>query len=254
MAHEDVVELLGAYALDAVDGEERELIEEHLRDCPRCRDEVEQHREVAAHLAFGGEAAPDGLWSRIAAELAASEPEPELGRLYPLRQPQPSQQWVVRGLAAVAAVVIGVLGVLGWQLHSQHGQVVRLQQALGRTGIDRALRDAGVNPNSTRFALTSADSKVHVNVVVAPDGTGFLVSNGSLPALPSDQTYQLWGISGGQPVSLGLLGSKPDVAVFPARDAKLLAMAITVEKAGGVAEPTRTPIAAGSVAPGHTTA
>ncbi len=37
MKHEEVSELLGAFALDAVDGDEYEQIEAHLAECPRCR-------------------------------------------------------------------------------------------------------------------------------------------------------------------------------------------------------------------------
>ena len=68
--HTDVEGLLGAYALDAVDPEETERIEAHLADCPRCRAEVDRHREVAAAIgnsveplpATCGTASPDS-WS-----------------------------------------------------------------------------------------------------------------------------------------------------------------------------------------------
>jgi len=71
-SHEELQELLGAYALDAVDADERGRVEDHLRGCARCRAEVEQHREVAAQLAYTGADAPDGLWRRIAAQLDAA--------------------------------------------------------------------------------------------------------------------------------------------------------------------------------------
>ena len=47
---ERVDELLGAYALDAVDGAERERVEELLRADPRAAQELDEHREVAAAL------------------------------------------------------------------------------------------------------------------------------------------------------------------------------------------------------------
>jgi anti-sigma factor RsiW len=52
-------ELLGAYALDAVSDEERQAIEEYLLVDPRARQEVAEHREVATLLAWTGTAAPD---------------------------------------------------------------------------------------------------------------------------------------------------------------------------------------------------
>src|SRR4051812_36552435 len=70
---DEFTELLGAYALDAVDDDEREAIEAHLLSCPRCRAEVAEHREVAAFLSKGAPA-PDGVWDRIAAELSPPAP------------------------------------------------------------------------------------------------------------------------------------------------------------------------------------
>ena len=59
-------ELLGAYALDAVDVDEREQIEDYLEENPRARAEVAEHREVAAMMSLAGGRAPDGVWDRIA--------------------------------------------------------------------------------------------------------------------------------------------------------------------------------------------
>ena len=69
--HTELQELLGAYALDAVDGDEYDAVELHLRECPRCRAELADHREVAALIGHGGAAAPEGVWDRI---VAAIEP------------------------------------------------------------------------------------------------------------------------------------------------------------------------------------
>src|SRR5262245_65530962 len=66
LTHDEIQELLGAYCLDAVDPDEVEAIEAHLPDCPRCRAEVAELREVAALLANNDTDAPDGLWDRIA--------------------------------------------------------------------------------------------------------------------------------------------------------------------------------------------
>ena len=40
LSHDAVVELLGAYALDAVDPTEAAAVEAHLGTCPGCRDEI----------------------------------------------------------------------------------------------------------------------------------------------------------------------------------------------------------------------
>ncbi|MGD2050838.1 MAG: zf-HC2 domain-containing protein [Acidimicrobiia bacterium] len=71
MTHRDIQEFLGAYALDAVEEEERRTVERHLTICPECRSEVVDHREVAARLA-PATAGPPGLWTAFRQQLAAS--------------------------------------------------------------------------------------------------------------------------------------------------------------------------------------
>ncbi|MPY95836.1 MAG: hypothetical protein GEV08_23115, partial [Acidimicrobiia bacterium] len=79
----EIIDLLGAFALDAVDDDERAIVEEHLAVCARCRAEVAEHREVASLLAHGGGPAPEGLWPRIADSLAAPPPELRLAPVPP---------------------------------------------------------------------------------------------------------------------------------------------------------------------------
>ena len=69
MSHEEAAELLAVFALDAVEPDEHELIEAHLAECPRCRAELDAHREVAAALGNSVEPLPEGLWSSIASAL-----------------------------------------------------------------------------------------------------------------------------------------------------------------------------------------
>jgi hypothetical protein len=69
MSDAQLDELLGAYALDAVDDDERREIEAYLSANPRARAEVDSHRRVAAMLAVGDQAAPKDLWNRIASAL-----------------------------------------------------------------------------------------------------------------------------------------------------------------------------------------
>ena len=57
--HEDFQDLLGAYALDAVDPTERDEIERHLATCPRCRAEVAEHRLRVVPDGDGGRALAD---------------------------------------------------------------------------------------------------------------------------------------------------------------------------------------------------
>lgn len=254
--HEEIVELLGAFALDAVDGDERLAVQDHLRECPRCRDEVQQHREVAAHLAFAGEAAPEGVWGRIVSSLEPAQPEPDLGRLYPLTSSRRRRGWATMpAMVAAAAVIVVLVGALGWQVHRQGDRVQSLSMALKATGLDRAVQGALLDPQTTKFSLASVDGRIRVDAVLEPDGTGFLVPGSQRPlaSLPPSETYQLWGIVGSQHISLGLLGPRPGVVAFRVAGKKVAGLAVTVEHAGGVVQSSHAPVVAGFV-PGATTA
>ena len=66
ISHEEASELLGAYALHAVDGDEVTEVEEHLDTCPRCRAELDGLREVAGAL---GTSVEERLRLRFVCEL-----------------------------------------------------------------------------------------------------------------------------------------------------------------------------------------
>ena len=69
-----------------------------------------------------------------------------------------------------------------------------------------------------------------------------------LGALPADKTYQLWGVIGGETISLGLLGPDPSVVPFSvAGDGSVQAFAITAEHAGGVVQSANKPVVSGEV-------
>ncbi len=72
--HDTIEELLGVYALDAVDPNERRLIEDHLSRCSFCRNEVEEHREVAALLAGEVVEPPPQVWDGIISMINATGP------------------------------------------------------------------------------------------------------------------------------------------------------------------------------------
>src|SRR5205814_1949498 len=97
VTHQEIEELLGAYALDAVDTDERDLVDAHLAGCPRCASEVAGYRETAAMLAaHGGGRAPDGSGFVMAGSMPAL---PE-GRTY--------QLWALK--ADDTKISLGVLG------------------------------------------------------------------------------------------------------------------------------------------------
>jgi anti-sigma factor RsiW len=220
--HEELAELLGAYALDAVDDTdgEREAVRLHLLECARCRAEVAEHREVAALLAHAGEPAPPAVWDRITAAIEGEAPptsQPVLRAVPPA--PSSRRGWWSRPLTGVAAAAVVVIAALGWLAFDANR---RLDDLEGERGVAAAMTDALADPTST---VVDLEGEVDVRAVL-DDGTGYLTA-GDLPPAPPGRTYQLWGATGDQLVSLGVLGGRPaDVVAFEAGDVDALALSV----------------------------
>jgi anti-sigma factor RsiW len=230
----EIEELIGAYALDAVDDDEREAVEQHLTVCARCRAELAEHREVAALLAYDGAAAPADLWDRIVESI--DEPPPALrlqvaapdsvASLDERRRDRRARRWYV-AIAAVAAAVVLVLGIAA---------VRQPDDTSNQVALEDLAEEARNTPGSTTATLRPPEgaSGPEAVAVVTPDGRGFLDTS-ALPALASDRTYQLWGVVDDQVISLGVLGANPDLTAFQVDDAtRVSAYAVTDEVAGGV--------------------
>jgi anti-sigma-K factor RskA len=260
MTHQQASELLAVFALDAVDSDEQELIEAHLADCPRCRAELDAHRDVAAALGNSVEQLPEGLWSSIAGRLPArpaDEPRPmptlvrggsahEERTAATFRTPSPAPRRASRGrllsvvsLAVAAAAVAAVLGV---NLVHANDQISSLHNATPASAA-AALHVRG-------HKVVDAETPQHVELarfVVVPSGQGYLLKS-NLPTLSSSETYQLWGIINGRAISLGLLGQDPHGGAFTwGGSTRPSELGITVEPAGGSVVPTGSMLAAGTV-------
>ena len=266
ISHDAAAELLGAYALDAVDGDERADVEEHLESCPRCRAELDDLREAAGALGNSLEAPPEELWSRIAGHLGEHggqdeepPPMPELTSATPterspFRAPAPGRIRRTRnntflfGAVAVAASAVAIVLGIGL-VRSQH-HATNLEQSLARQQeLTRrsAAQVALHTPGHHSVSLVDASHTELARFVIVPGGRGYLVSS-RLPVLHGGQTYQLWGIVGTTPISLGLLGRSPHGSTFTiagmAADTEL---ALTAEPSGGTAAPTGAIVASGTV-------
>ena len=221
--HEDLQELLGAYALDAVDETdgEREAVRLHLLECARCRAEVAQHREVAALLAHAGEPAPPAVWDRITAAIEGEAPPTARPVLRAVPPPPPSTRpgWWSRPLLGVTAAAIVVIAALGWLALDANR---RLDDLEGDRGVAAAMQDALADPAST---VVDLEGQVDARAVL-DGGTGYLATS-DLPPAPDGRTYQLWGATGDRLVSLGVLGGDPaDVVAFEAGDVDALALSV----------------------------
>ncbi|WP_436792790.1 anti-sigma factor domain-containing protein [Actinospongicola halichondriae] len=254
--HDEIAELLGAYALDAVDDDERVAVEAHLAECPRCAAEVADHREVAAMLAYSGAPAPEGVWSKIVDSLEEQPPALDLpGITTPspptsgvdelaARRERRERRPLLLGAVAAALLVIGLVAGVAIGANDDPASP---DSEFALDSIDAVARRVFNDPDAAKVTLSSPDGEdLSATAAVESDGSGYLLGT-SLPALGADETYQLWGVLDGTVVSLGVLGHSPDVVAFHL-DPATETLAVTIETAGGVPVSSNPAVLVGSVA------
>ncbi len=211
---------MAAYALHALDNQEGHSFEEHLAVCERCRGELAGLREAAAGLAYGvaGPPPPPELKERI---LAQARSERENVASLPARR----RNWTAP-LAAAAAIAASV--------------------AIG-LGVWTATRSSG--ENAFTQVLAKPGAKVigmggQGAVTVAPSGEAALLLR--VPRAPSGKTYEAWIMQPDTVKPAGIFRGKDGTTVFKihGRVPRGAVIGVTVERAGGVNQPTQKPFAA----------
>jgi anti-sigma-K factor RskA len=260
MSHEAIMELLGAFAVDAVESDEAVTVQEHLAGCVRCREELTQLQHAAATLGNQGGQAPGEVWDGIASRITrpadgvpVSPSAPSLDalatvpvRTRPARRRYSTGARVGAALAAAAAVV--AIAVLGVQVGRLNHRLSEVTAAASSDHLSAAARAALLDPQARRVVLTGTGAaRRDLAVLVAePSGATFLFNN-LLVALTGSRTYQLWKITDGRAVSLGLLGPDPTtVALGITPSGQTIVYAVSVEPAGGSVGPSSTPVASSS--------
>jgi anti-sigma-K factor RskA len=220
--------LLGAYALDALEGDERARVEEYIAANPSARAEVDEMRETAASLAMmpsdpSDATAPPELWNRIS-QTIAQEPRNELA----VRRARRRRSWstAVVAIAAAAAIVLGLVAV-----GERHSSNTTLNSAFS----------AATRVHGAREVTFAANGGNVAKAVVLSDGSGYL-KNENMTALPSDKTYQLWAATGDPKhptmISAGVIGADPRTIGFHV-NGPVNGLAISVEHEGGAVQPTQ---------------
>jgi len=248
-----VDELIGPFALDAVDDTERRLVENHLKGCERCRAELRAFREAAVHLTDGMDLAPpSALRSSVLAAVAeeAHEAGETQGRDEdsaltddedsaqaggPTGRPAAPKEGTARrgtkawwGLAAAGLLAVGGWGI--WQ--SVDEELSPTQEVIQADDAQRYETEYQGAP-VTVVASSSLDSAV----LVTDD----------LPALEQDEVYQGWWIDDeGSITSAGVLegaAGAADVQRSLQGDPDAVSnFALSVEPRGGSEQPTTEPV------------
>jgi anti-sigma factor RsiW len=207
MEREEIHDLTAAYALDALDDADARAFEEHLRECPRCREELRELSEAAAALAYAAPApAPaPALRDRILAEIRRNG-----SNVIPLRARRTF--FATAGLAAVAACVAIGLGFWAFSLQSSLDE----EREANRTA-----------------SLAGGNGRL----VVGDDRSAVLILYG-VPAAPQGKDYEAWVARDGSVEPAGVFeGGRERVFTLDRPVPPDATVMVTLEQEGGVAQP-----------------
>jgi anti-sigma-K factor RskA len=234
----DLHTLTGAYAVDAVDGAEREKFEHHLRRCSSCEHEVLGMQETATRLGLAAaRVPPPSLKTAVMASAARTRQHPPVAEASPA--PEPRARWRPRLAVAVATLAAAVIVALAVTLGLQHSE-------LDQSRAQQREVAAVLTAPGARLVTAPTSLGGTATVVVAQRLGKMIFTSSGLPALADAKVYQVWILtSSGGATSAGLVPGAVNGQTAP-----LLAagpppgdqVGVTVEPAGGTKAPTTKPI------------
>jgi anti-sigma-K factor RskA len=251
MDHQSIKDLLALAALDRLEPDEAQALEEHLSaGCDECAAELRELREVAAALALSldqsSEAgAEERIWKRLDARLhavAAESSRPAARESASARRPARSHVGAWRAATAVMAAGIVGIAIYAAQINAQlrrakeenqqqlaamdsrlsglraeviraRGEVGALQRVLGaRIRMEKVL--SAPDLRLTHLAPLAPAPGAGAIVAVSATNKAAVFQATGLPATPPGKTYELWWITREQgPVAAGLFQAEDGHAV-----------------------------------------
>jgi anti-sigma-K factor RskA len=243
--HDELKSLIAPYVLGAVSPEEMEEVRAHIISCEECMAEADGYSGAVSSLALSvtPEAIPDSLFNNVVREARAGAQPPvkaappvaddsDGSSVTELRRSRP-----IYGIVAAAAAVL-IVAVLAGALISTINELedTRNQLAAQRERVEQLADTDGA------MRLVGPSDEV-IGAMLPTDEGGVFVAHG-LDAAPSNHTYQVWLLDGGQPTSAGTFD--PESGLGSLQTDRSLddvdGVAVTVEPEGGSPAPTGDPI------------
>ncbi|HEU4993961.1 MAG TPA: anti-sigma factor [Gemmatimonadaceae bacterium] len=258
LTHEQLLELLPAYALGALDAEEKAAIDSALRsgspEGAELQRELRVFEEVATKMASANPVVPSaGVKERLLSRVAATKHV----NLAATPQRSRSRSWLITALAASLVLAAG-LGRYAFRLREA---LLQREATLTATAARLVQREGTLNP------ILEAEGSLRVARLSGPDTSGAgltlfwnekqhrgVVHAFRLRPAPQGRSYQLWLIKDGKPVSVSVFNSDPDGhalvqnLALPESATGTSLVALTEEPAGGSPGPTTTPFLTGPLA------
>jgi anti-sigma-K factor RskA len=243
----DIHTLTGAYAVDALPDDERDVFEHHLVVCDACAQEVAELQATASRLgAASYEAPPPGLRSRVMAEIDATRQVRPVGvadapdELSARRDPSSRRGagWVTNLAVAAAAVLVVAVAGLSVTIANLNDRVAQVETASSQITDVLAAADA------TMVSVEGPEGGVGRVVASPTRGEAVFLADDMEPA-PHEHTYELWLIdeNGASPAGLFDTDARGRATRVMTGDiASVVAIGVTVEPVGGSPEPTSDPV------------
>jgi Anti-sigma-K factor rskA, C-terminal len=264
-------ELASLYALGAIDGASYTALREELAATPAFRAELRAMLQVAVGLAQSAPLVepPAALRGRVLTSVTGKQfgpvavpSRPGVAPVATKREAAPRAAGAWAGwLVAAASLIIAIgAGAYSVQLRDRIDQTERRAAIAERELVEvrRVLGEAETQTRTLRLqaAVLIAPDMAKVDLAgqpVAPSAAarafwsrtrGMVFTANALPQLPAGKVYQLWVVPGqAAPISAGLLTPDPQGSVAatfntPPDIPTPVAIAVTIEPAGGVPQPT----------------
>jgi hypothetical protein len=202
--------LLAAYALGALDGDDRTTVESHLERCPACR-ELARENEEAVHALPSALAAaspvelPRSLKKRVVGQIGDGPAEP---------RPEPAarrRRWRLRGALALATLAVGGL-FIAWdaRLEDARSQERELRARLAKLeGLQPIVLEVVDSRHTVKRVLLPpderAESRAYGKVFTRTDLPDVVAMANRLPQPPAGQSYHLWATTAGRTRLVGVM-------------------------------------------------
>jgi anti-sigma-K factor RskA len=247
-AHHQFADDLALYALGALHGDERDMIEQHLEECSACRRELQHLRGDMALMALStaGPKPPQRARQRLM-DAVAREPRESKARLTPVRPrwwtPLP---WFAAATLALAAMILWIQNSdMQQRISGLENESAQQQAQLARA---QAVLETLTASDAKRVTITPVTLKTppppEGKVIYVRDRSSLIFLASNLPALPRQKAYELWLIPlEGAPIPAGVFtpdahGSATVVNPPLPSGVEAKAFAITVEPETGSTTPT----------------
>ncbi len=230
----------GAYVVDALEQDERDAFEAHRAVCSACSREVAEFCETVPRLAVLAAAPPPppALRQSILAGLTEVRQLPPLHGDVLQERPGADELALRRSSrrARVLSVLVAAVSVLALALGGTAYSLARQQQApVAGASADTSLLAA---PDAQLVPLVLGNG-ARVSFVVSKSQNRALFVGGDLPSPGLGKTYELWTMRDQTATPDNLVAGGEDVSQwFHGPISSATGMAVSIEDAGGAAQPT----------------